>query len=213
MTTLLLIRHATNDWVSGHLAGWTPGVHLNQQGQEQARTLAHNLQPIPITALYSSPLERALETAQPIAQTHNLTITTVEGIGEIHYGEWNGANIKELTNHELWPGIQHYPSDTRIPGGETLGEAQIRAITTINHLRANHQHNDIIAIVTHADMIKLATAYYIGMHIDLFQRLTISPASVTAIAFETMGPRLLTCNHTGTLHQLQPPPPEQHHQK
>lgn len=211
MTLLLLIRHGTNDWVHGRLAGWTPGVHLNEDGRRQAVALATRLTPIPLDAVYASPLDRTLETAQAIAGPRGMPIQIVEAIGEVKYGEWQGAELKELYKHELWPGVQFYPSGTRFPGGETLGEAQVRMVAALDTLRSRHPEG-IIAVVSHADIIKLAIAYYIGMHIDLFQRLEISPCSLTAIAFTRMGPRMLAYNETGALEHLKPrpkPPAEQ----
>lgn len=211
MTTLLLIRHATNDWVKGRLAGWTPGVHLNAEGSQQAQALATRLASLPIAAVYSSPLERAVETAQAVAAPHTRTVQIVDDLGEVRYGEWNGAELKPLQTHELWPGIQFYPSGTRFPGGETLGEVQMRAVASLNSLCAAHAQQEIVVAISHADVIKLVVAYYIGIHIDLFQRLVVLPASLTALTFERMGPRLLAFNETGTLdhlHQF-----TQHHQE
>ncbi len=212
MTLLLLIRHGTNDWVHGRLAGWTPGVHLNEEGRRQAQALSERLGDLPIAAIYSSPLERTVETAQAIAAPRNLLVRLIEGLGEVRYGEWQGAELKELYKHELWPGVQFYPSGTRFPNGETLGEVQMRAITTIDTLRAQHP-KEIIAIVSHADLIRLVVAYYIGIHVDLFQRLVIHPAALTALAFDRMGPRLVAFNDTGSLEHLRPraeePKPEQ----
>ncbi len=203
MTLLLLIRHGTNDWVHGRLAGWTPGVHLNEEGRQQAQALSDRLGDLPIAAVYSSPLERTIETAQAIAAPRNLVVRVVEDIGEVRYGEWNGGDLKELSKHELWPGVQFYPSGTRFPGGETLGEVQMRAIAALDTLRARHP-NEMIVAVSHADLIKLVISYYIGMHIDLFQRLIINPAALTAIAFQSMGPRLMAFNDTGSLEHLRP---------
>jgi probable phosphoglycerate mutase len=134
-----------------------------------------------------------------------MPLRLVEGLGEVKYGEWQGAELKELYKHELWPGVQFYPSGTRFPGGETLGEAQTRMVTTLDGLRAQHPKGIIMA-VSHADIIKLAIAYYIGMHVDLFQRLEISPCSVSALFFTRMGPRLLAYNDVGTLEHLKPKP-------
>jgi probable phosphomutase (TIGR03848 family) len=214
VTLLLLIRHGTNDWVHGRLAGWTPGVHLNEEGRSQAVTLATRLAILPLEAIYTSPLERTVETAQAIAAPRGLALRLIDGLGEVKYGEWQGAELKELYKHELWPGVQFYPSGTRFPNGETLGEAQVRMVATLDTLRAQHP-NGIIAVVSHADIIKLAVAYYIGMHVDLFQRLDISPCSLTALAFTRMGPRLLAYNDTGSLEHLKPrpaPPQEAHAQ-
>lgn len=212
MTTLLLIRHGMNDWVKGRLAGWTPGVHLNETGRQQAHHLADRLRDLPLTAVYSSPLERTIETAEAVAAPHNLTVQPLPAIGEVRYGAWEGGDLNELSKHELWPGVQHYPSGTRFPGGgETLGEVQMRAVAAFDTLRTHHP-KQIIAAVGHADLIKLVLAYYIGMHIDLFQRLVINTGSVSALAFLPMGPRLLAYNDTGSLEHLRPQPeaaPEQ----
>jgi probable phosphomutase (TIGR03848 family) len=205
VTLLLLIRHGTNDWVHGRLAGWTPGVHLNDDGRRQAAALSARLAALPIDAIYASPLDRTVETAQAIAGPRGMPLRLVEGLGEVKYGEWQGAELKELYKHELWPGVQFYPSGTRFPGGETLGEAQMRMVTTLDALRAQYPKG-VIAVVSHADIIKLALAYYIGMHIDLFQRLEISPCSVSALFFTRMGPRLLAYNDIGSLEHLKPKP-------
>ena len=205
VTLVLLIRHGTNDWVHGRLAGWTPGVHLNTEGREQAAALSQRLGDLPIAAIYTSPLERCVETAQAIAEPRNLALRLNDGLGEVRYGEWQGAELKELYKHELWPGVQHYPSGTRFPHGETLGEVQSRALATINGLVAAHP-KQMIALVSHADLIRLVVAHYIGVHIDLFQRLVINPCALTALAFERMGPRMLAYNDTGSLEHLRPKP-------
>jgi probable phosphoglycerate mutase len=162
---------------------------------------------LPIEAVYTSPLDRTVETAQAIAGPHNLPLRIVEGLQEVDYGEWQGAELKELYKHELWPGVQFYPSGTRFPNGETLGEAQNRMIATLDMLRGRHPKG-MIVVVSHADIIKLAVAYYIGMHIDLFQRLEIGTCSVTALNFTRMGPRLSAFNEVGSLEHLRPKPEE-----
>lgn len=205
VTLLLLIRHGTNDWVHGRLAGWTPGVHLNDDGRAQAQALAARLAGHTIDAIYSSPLDRTVETAQALAGPRGMPIHIVEGLGEVKYGEWQGAELKELYKHELWPGVQFYPSGTRFPNGETLGEAQMRMVATLDGLRARHPKG-VIAVFSHADIIKLAVAYYIGIHVDLFQRLEVMPCSLTALYFTRMGPRLLAFNDTGALEHLKPKP-------
>jgi probable phosphoglycerate mutase len=204
VTTLLLIRHATNDWITGRLPGWKPGIHLNEAGKAQAQYLAERLAAMPIAAIYSSPLERATDTAQIIAKPHGLRLRIVEDIGEVRYGEWTGAHLQDLYQHTLWQGIQFYPSNTRIPGGETLGEVQMRAVRALDALRDMHARDPMFVAVSHADVIRLVTAYYIGVHIDLFQRLIIHPASLTALRFDAMGPRLLAFNETGSLEHLVP---------
>lgn len=208
MTTMLLIRHGANDWVHGRLAGRIPGIHLNETGRQQAQAVAQRLRDIPLAAVYASPLDRTLETAQAIVHERDIVITQVPDLREVDYGEWQGAELKVLYEHKLWPGVQHYPSGTRFPGGETLGEAQMRMVQALERVRAPHGERDVIAVVSHADLIKLACAYYIGMHMDLFQRLEIATCSVTAVRFTPMGPRLMAYNDTGSLAHLCPPAPE-----
>jgi len=203
VSTLLLIRHGANDWVHGRLAGRLRGVHLNDAGRAQAAALAERLTAVPLAAIYASPLERTVETATAIAGPRGLTLQLVPGIQEVDYGEWQGAELSRLARHELWPGVQHYPSGTRFPGGETLGEAQQRMVQHLEAIRARHPR-ETIAVVSHADIIKLAVAYYIGMHLDLFQRLEIATCSVTALRFTAHGPRLVAYNDTGSLAQLIP---------
>lgn len=198
MMDLLLIRHALNDWVGERLAGWTPGVHLNDEGRAQAAALALRLAEVPLAAIYSSPLERTVETAQPLADGHGLTVQVREDLGEARYGDWTGRNLKELNKEKLWPVIQVYPGGARFPGGESLREVQARLVAGLDAIRDAHP-GQIVAVVSHSDPIKLAVAHYVGLPLDLFQRLTISPASVTAFAFGHFGPRLICLNHTDPL--------------
>lgn len=190
---LLLIRHGLNDWVGQRLAGWTPGVHLNDEGRAQAAALAERLAVVPLAAIYSSPLERTLETAQPLAKARGLTVQVRDGLGEARCGDWTGRTLKELKNEELWPVIQLYPSGARFPGGESLREVQARMVAELDAIRDSHP-DQTVAVVSHSDPIRLAVAHYAGLALDLFQRLTISPASVTAFAFTHFGPRLLCMN-------------------
>ncbi len=198
MTNLLLIRHALNDWVSERLAGWMPGVHLNDEGQAQAAALAQRLAEVPLVAMYSSPLERTMETALPVAQAHGLPVQVREGLGETRYGEWTGRALKELKDEKLWPVVQVYPSGARFPGGESIREVQARMVAELDAIRDAHA-GQTVAVVSHSDPIKMAVAHYAGLALDLFQRITISPASVTAFAFTQFGPRLICLNHTDPL--------------
>lgn len=204
MTNLLLIRHATNDWVADRLAGWTPGVHLNENGRAQAEALAERLAAWPIVAIYSSPLERAVQTAQPLAARHNLPIQIEEGVGESRYGDWTGQPLKELAKAPEWMQVQFVPSLARFPGGEGLGEMQARAVAATERLRAAHP-DGVIVVVSHADVIKAIVASYAGMPFDLFQRLVVDTASITWFRFTPHGPRLLKFNDTGL---LEPPKTE-----
>ena len=200
MAYALLIRHAQNDWVSkNRLAGWTPGVHLNDAGLKQAGQLAKRLSELPLKALYSSPLERCIETATMIAEPHGMKITLLEAVGEVRYGKWEGKKIKKLSKKPAWRTIQHFPSRFRFPDGESLLEVQQRAVSAIESLSLLHK-NEMIAIVSHADVIKLALAHYLGLHIDLFQRLTVSTASVSFLALPENGSvRVLRINDHGPI--------------
>lgn len=205
MTDLLLIRHATNNWVGDRLAGWTPGVHLNEPGLAQAAALAERLAAWPISAIYSSPLERAMETAQAVATQHDgLQVVIEDGLGESRYGDWTGRSIQDLAKTPEWLQVQFTPGLARFPNGESLGEMQARAVAAVERLRRQHP-NGVLAIFSHADVIKAVAAYYAGMPFDLFQRLVIDTASVTWIRFTPHGPRLLRLNDTGN---LEPPKPE-----
>ena len=204
MTDLLLIRHAVNDWVGDRLAGWTPGVHLNDKGREQAAALARRLAGWPIEAIYSSPLERAMETAQVVAEPLGLPVQIEEGVGESRYGDWTGQSIKELAKTPEWQTVQFVPSLSHFPGGEGLAAMQARAVAAIDRLRTQHGKG-IIAVFSHADVIKAMAAHYAGIHLDLFQRIVIDTASVTWIRFTPHGPRIIRLNDTGT---LEPPKPK-----
>jgi probable phosphomutase (TIGR03848 family) len=201
-TLLLLIRHAANDWVGNNkLAGWTPGVHLNDEGNQQANVLAQRLAGLPVAAVYSSPLERALETARPLAATKDLPVQIRDRLGEVKYGEWTGQKLEDLAKTDLWKVVQLHPSGARFPGGEAIHEMQARAVAELEAIC--HAHPDaIVAVVSHADVIKAVVAHYVGMHLDLFQRLAVSPASVTAIAVAPTGARLITFNDIGSLDYL-----------
>jgi probable phosphomutase (TIGR03848 family) len=196
MPFVLLIRHAENEFLKkGRLAGRLPGVSLNEIGHKQAQSLAEKLKDAPIHALYSSPLERALETAAPIAATLDLEVITREGLTEVDYGEWQDKTLKSLARLKLWRLLQHRPSLFRFPGGESFSEAQHRITQEIDGICAVHDPKHVIACVSHADPIKLAVAYYAGMPLDSFQRLMIGSASITALSINRGSSSLVTLNY------------------
>jgi probable phosphomutase (TIGR03848 family) len=199
-TTLLLVRHALNDWVDDRLAGWTPNVHLNDKGRAQAQGLAQRLTDQAIAAVYASPLERAVETAQIIAASHHLEVQIREGVGEVRYGEWTGQSLKELAKEDTWRVVQFYPSGARFPGGEAIREMQARVVAELDAIVAAHP-SEMVLVVSHADVIKAALAHYVGLHLDLFQRLVVSPASLSIVAFTPMGSRLVCLNDTAHVPQ------------
>ena len=211
MTTIVLVRHGENDWVKKHrLAGRIPGVHLNEKGHQQAESAAQRLAHLPVTAVYSSPVTRCMETAQYIAQSHQLDIIQVDGISEVCYGRWEGNKIKKLAKKKRWFTVQFFPSRMQFPEGESLREVQFRAVQALEDLSRQHP-DDLIVVVSHADLIKLVLAHYVGVHIDLFQRLMIAPASASVIALAANGGvRVLRMNDDGP---LQPPPIPKSEQK
>lgn len=196
MPLILLIRHAENDYMTkGRLAGRQPGVHLNEKGRAQAQALAEKLRGAPIRAVYSSPLERAMETAEPLAQALGVPVVPRPGLVETDVGEWQDRTVKGLSRLKAWRMVQYQPSLARFPGGETLAETQTRICRELEALCALHEPKDVIACVSHADPIKLAVAFYVGLPMDLFQRLSISPASISALLINEQGSRLLTLNY------------------
>jgi len=196
MAVFLLVRHGENDFVKkGLMAGRLPGVHLNKKGHEQAQAVAEKLAGAPVKAIYSSPLERALETAQPISRVLSLPVITRSGLIEIDVGEWQNQSLKQLNRGKLWKIVSNAPSRMQFPGGETFAEAQIRICNEIETLSREHEPKDLIICVSHADPIRLAVAYFVGLPLDLFQRLYIAPASFTVLDIREGGSRLLTLNY------------------
>jgi probable phosphomutase (TIGR03848 family) len=200
MAEFLLVRHAVNDWVkTGRLAGWSPGIHLNQDGRAQAAALGERLAKGPLGAIYSSPLERTLETAAAIADHHpDLTVQSVDDLGEVRFGEWQGKKLGKLRHEKLWQTVQVYPSRAHFPGGETFRQAQMRAVNVLESLVGRHP-NQRVAVVSHSDIIKLVVAHYLGMHLDFFQRIEISPASITVIWLGRDRPTVTRVNDTSHL--------------
>ena len=210
MTTILLIRHAVNDFVkSGKLAGWTPGVHLNEEGQAQAAALGKRLAAAPIQHIYASPLERTMQTASAIARHHHgLQAVANADIGEVRYGDWEGKAIHALQRRKMWHLVQEYPSRARFPNGETMRGVQARIVNAIEDLAQKHPAQ-MIALVFHADLIKMSLAHYLGMHLDVFQRIVISPASISVLQLDHSRPFIICMNDTAHLLALKQRPKEQ----
>jgi probable phosphomutase (TIGR03848 family) len=189
----LLVRHAVTSHTGHKLTGWAPGVHLSEGGRAQAEAVAERLANAPIKAIYSSPIDRTLETAQAVAAKHRLEVQVLDAIGEVQYGAWTNRSLKSLARTKLWIKIQRFPSGARFPQGETLREVQARALGELERIQARHP-KQLVCVVSHADVIKLVVAHYLGVHIDLFQRIAIGPASVSAIAVGEEGPMVLSVN-------------------
>lgn len=208
-TYILLIRHGENDWVgSDRLAGRTPGVHLNEKGQAQSDRLAERLASQPVSAVYSSPLERCMETATPVAAKFGLSVIPEPGVLEVDYGEWRGRELKELTKTPDWQQVQHYPSSYRFPQGETLREVQMRAVATLERIYAEHP-NQLVAIFSHGDVIRTTLAHFMGVPLDLFQRIMISTASISGLAFHNARPAVLFTNYVDELPTFEWKKPEE----
>ncbi len=198
MTIIYLIRHAENEYIGkGKLAGWLPDIHLNERGQAQADALAQALAHVRLKAVYTSPLERATQTAAPIAHTQGLKATQRPGLGEIKYGSWQGKSLKALRRRKLWPIIQRIPSLAAFPQGESFPQAQARIVAELEALRSKHrQPKAAIACISHADPIKLAIAHYLGLPLDMFQRLVIEPASLSILMVGEGNVHLVRLNDT-----------------
>ncbi|GAB4541450.1 MAG: histidine phosphatase family protein [Anaerolineales bacterium] len=196
MTLLLLIRHGENDYVkTGKMAGRIPGVHLNPRGQSQAQALAEALKDVPLQAIYASPLERTLETAQPIAAARGLQIIQQPDLMDTNIGAWQGRSIGVLRLTKAWKVVQSAPSRFRFPEGESFPECQLRVVNALERaLKKHNKPNHIIAAVFHADPIKLAIAHFLGMPLDGFQKLGCDTGSLAALQINETGAHLLTLN-------------------
>lgn len=203
MTVLLLVRHGLTDSTGKRLTGWTPGIHLSARGREQADGLVARLDGIPLDAIYSSPLERCRETAAPLAAARGLRVSVRQDLGEVRFGDWTNRSLAQLSKTKLWRSVQHVPSLTRFPGGESFAEVQVRAMRELERIAADHPRRRV-AVCSHADVIKLVLAHLAGIHTDLFQRLTIDTASVSVLSIGEGIPRLVKVNDTGDLSGLVP---------
>jgi probable phosphoglycerate mutase len=193
VTTFFLVRHAVTSHTGKKLTGWMEGVPLTDEGRQQAIAVAERLSDVAFDAIYSSPIDRTMQTAQAIASRHGLRVRTSRKIGEVEYGKWTDRPLKVLARTKLWTNVQRWPSAVRFPEGETLREVQTRAVDEIERLTAEHPKGTVCC-VSHGDVIKLIIAHYMGVHIDLFQRIVIAPASISVIALSERGPAILSVN-------------------
>jgi probable phosphomutase (TIGR03848 family) len=198
VTTFLLIRHAATDYVGHAIAGWKPGVMLNAQGRRQAAGLADTLATVTIDGVYSSPLERARETALAIAEPRKLEVQLRDEFGEICFGDWTDSSFDRLASSPDWRRFNAFRSGTRIPNGEMMLETQARMVAALERLRTSHP-TATLAIVSHGDVIKCALTHFLGMPLDLCNRLEIDPASVSAVVFDADHVRILCINGNGTI--------------
>jgi probable phosphoglycerate mutase len=195
MPLLLLIRHGENEYVkAGKLAGHLPGVHLNERGRQQAVELAEALKEVPLKAIYSSPLERALETAELIAGGRKLEIRLRSELMDNDIGTWQGRTLKQLSRTKKWKVVQQAPSRFTFPEGESFLQTQTRIASCLDEIAASHKPNDVVAVVFHADPIKLAVAHHLGMPLDHFQRLGCDTGSITVLYVSKTSAHLIKLN-------------------
>lgn len=208
---MLFVRHGRTPTTGKVLPGRAEGLHLAEDGRAQADAAAARIAAfaVPVNrrakprveAVYASPLERAAETAAPIAAALGLSVTIEPGLLECDFGDWTGAELKVLAKLPEWASVQRWPSGWRFPGGESFSEMQARIVGCINALRSAHPGGTVVA-VSHADPIKAVLAHALGTHLDLFQRIVVSPCSVSAVAYGDCGPTVLAVNTTASLAEL-----------
>lgn len=196
-TLVLLVRHGQTPTTGTTLPGRAKGLHLAETGHAQAGAVAARIAGLEgVAAVYASPLERTRETAAPIAKVLGQRVAIDKGLLECDFGEWTGAKLAVLRKKPEWTTVQRHPSGFRFPGGESFSEMQVRMVSTIDRLAAAHRGQTVVA-VSHADPIKAAVAHALGTHLDLFQRIVVSPCSVSAILHTPSGPIVLAVNSTG----------------
>lgn len=196
---ILLIRHATHDWLGRIVTGWMPGVHLNARGIAESEALAERLEPAGVAAVYSSPLERCRETAEPLALRVPCPIMVRATLGEVQFGAWTGAPYAELARDPEWRAWNERRGSARPPGGESLLEVQTRVIDELEHIGAQFADGQLVAVVSHGDVIRAALVHCLGMELDAIQRIELAPASISTVTFGARGPRVLSMNDTARL--------------
>ncbi|MDG9718064.1 MSMEG_4193 family putative phosphomutase [Streptomyces sp. DH24] len=210
MPTLILVRHGRSTAnTEGLLAGWTPGVALDERGAAQAAALPGRLAGLPISEVVSSPLQRCQETVRPLLDARpGLTVHTDERIGECHYGDWTGRKLAELKDEPLMEVVQTHPSAVRFPGGESMRAMQNRAAEAVHEWNArverDHGPDAVFLMCSHGDIIKSLVADALGLHLDLFQRIAVEPCSITAIRYTRLRPFLVRLGDTGDFASLVP---------
>jgi probable phosphoglycerate mutase len=193
MGTFLLVRHGLTDEVARTLSGTADGVRLNAAGRAQAAGTAARLENIRLAAVVSSPLERARETALPIADSHHLDVEVMPAFGELEFGEWTGADLQGLSSDERWRRFNTARSVTRPPKGESMLDVQRRAMTALLDLNARFEHESVV-IVSHGDVVRAILLYCLGMPIDFVHRVEVSPARISIVEMYADGPRVLQVN-------------------
>lgn len=196
MTSFLLIRHGNTALVGKALAGRQTGVRLDEAGRSQAQNLVRRLASTHIDAVYSSPLERAVETAQPLAASRNLPIIERERLAEIDFGQWTGATLTDLESDPAWQRFNTFRSSSRAANGESILDLQLRIVAELEDLRLQHP-DEVVALFSHGELIRSAIIYYAGIPTDLSLRIEVSPASISILGLASWGVRILAVNDTG----------------
>ena len=196
MTTILLVRHASHDRVGDTLVGRTPGVHLGEEGRRQAQRLSERLAHLSVAAIYTSPLERAVQTAEMLAPLWGIGVQCSEHFEEIDFGEWSGQRFDDLAADARWVEWNRFRSGAPLPGGGLMLQVQARAVAGLVGLHQRHRGQTVL-VVSHADVIKAAVAHFLGVPLDLFHRIEISPASLSVLALHDWGAQVLRLNDTG----------------
>lgn len=210
MPTLILVRHGRSTAnTAGELAGWTPGVALDERGAAQAAALPGRLAALPLAEAVTSPLQRCQETIRPLLESRpGLTAHTDDRIGECHYGDWTGRKLAELNDEPLMQVVQAHPSAAAFPGGESMRAMQARAAEAVREWNArverDHGPDAVYLMCSHGDVIKSLVADALGLHLDLFQRISVEPCSVTAIRYTRLRPFLVRLGDTGDFASLVP---------
>lgn len=194
---LFLVRHALTPATGKKLSGWLPGISLSEEGRKQAEALAVRLAHVPFNAIYTSPLERCVQTAEPVAKPRRMDLQTFEEMGEVRYGDWQGRSLKSLYRTKGWSELRARPGEFRFPNGETIREAQTRGMEGIETLRKRHRGKTVM-VCSHADLIRLVVAGCLGLAIDLYDRISIGPATATVVYLGAGVPRLLKLSDSGT---------------
>jgi probable phosphoglycerate mutase len=201
MTTLFLIRHGLTAVTGSRLYGRTPGIHLDERGRRQAAALVERFDGVRLTALYTSPLERCVETLEPLAAARRLELRVSEAMIEMDVGDWTGRTLGSVRRTKLWKMVQGNPSRFHFPGGESFIDAEARLLDELERVVARHPRGHV-GIGTHGDLVRIAIAHFTGAHLDLFQRVIVDPASVSAVHLGEGVPRVLLVNDTGGLRDL-----------
>jgi probable phosphomutase (TIGR03848 family) len=200
VATVILLRHGRSTAnTGGVLAGWTPGVQLDETGRQQAQTVAERLAKVPLAAVVSSPLERCRETADAVAAGRDLTVQTDDRLGEARYGDWTGRSLRELVKDPLWKVVQQHPSGAVFPGpeGEGLAQTQVRAVAAVRDWNARLGTDAVWLACSHGDVIKAVLADALGLHLDQFQRIVVDPASISVVTYTGTRPFVQRMNDTG----------------